>query len=67
MDEKMEMVGEILGCDVAALTPETRLDTLAWDSMAMLSVMSAAQMAGHSLDGDQIRAFETVSDLLAVL
>lgn len=67
MDAKMEKVGEILGCEAAELTPETRLDTMSWDSMAMLAVMSASQMAGHSLDGDQIRSFETVADLLAVL
>lgn len=67
MNEKIEKAAEILGCDAAEITPETRLDTLCWDSMAMLSTMSAAQMAGHSVDGDQIRAMETVADLLAVL
>lgn len=67
MNEKMEKAAEILGCDVAEITPEMRLDALCWDSMAMLSTMSMAQMAGHSVDGDQIRAMETVADLLVVL
>ena len=67
MDEKLMKVAEIFECEAADLTPETRLDTLSWDSVTMLSVMAVAQMAGHALDGEQIREMETVADIMAVV
>lgn len=67
MDEKLEKVAEIFECEASSLTPETRLDTLSWDSVTMLSVMAVAQMAGKTLDGDQIREMETVADIMAVI
>ena len=46
-------------------TEETLLETLPWDSMAMLSVVALAKKSNIALSGAAIREFETVGDILA--
>lgn len=63
--EKMEALFEIF--ETEDFTSETALDTLQWDSMAMLSVMALVKNNGKSVTGQQMREMKTVSDILAVL
>lgn len=63
--EKKEALCEVFETD--RFTPETRLDTLNWDSMAMLSVIAVAKANGVAISGDAIRAFKTVGDVLEAL
>lgn len=67
MNEKLAKVVDALDWDAAAVTPETRLDELTWDSMAMLTVVALARAEGKTVTGDQLRAMVTVGDLLAAL
>ena len=64
-NEKLDLLAEIFDRAPGTLTPETRLDTLGWDSMAMLSVIAVVKARfGRTIPGAGLRAFETVADIL---
>ena len=66
--EKLEILAEIFDCDVAELSPNTRLDEVGWDSMAMLSVIAMAKTRfDRKVSGAEIRGFTTVQDVFAVM
>jgi acyl carrier protein len=66
--EKIELLEELFEADVGAITPEIKLSQVAWDSMAMLSLIAlVSEKFGKRLNGADIRAFETVQDILAVM
>ena len=61
-------MAEVFDCDAGLLKPETELDTLQWDSMAMLSVIAFVKAKfDKKLPGAEIRAFKTVGDILNVM
>lgn len=62
--EKLDKIADVLDADAGSLNPETRLDEIGWDSMAMLSVIALAKTNGKTVTGAQIRSFETVGDIL---
>lgn len=62
--EKLERIADMLDRDAGELTADTRLDEIGWDSMGMLSVIALAKQNGKRISGEQIRAFETVGDIL---
>lgn len=63
--DKLDLLAGIFDCDAGALTPETALDTLGWDSMAMLSVIAVVKARfGTRIAGSELRSFTTVGDLL---
>lgn len=67
-DEKLEALAEVFDCDAYSLKPETELDTIGWDSMAMLSVIALVKAKfDKKIPGSEIRAFETVGDIMAVM
>lgn len=65
----IEKIEETLDIDAGTLTPETELSTLdEWDSLAKLSlIVLAADEFKKELTGEQVRSFQTVADILAVL
>ena len=64
-EEKMEALADVFDTDASSLTPETQLDEVGWDSMAMLSVIALFKTKfGKQLPGAEIRAFKTVGDIL---
>ena len=66
--EKMEILAEAFDCDVGALKPETQLDEIGWDSMAMLSVIAMVKARFNKrIAGAQIRVFKTIQDILNVM
>ena len=65
LNEKLEMLAELLDRDAGELTATTPLDTLGWDSMGMLSVIALAKTNGKTITGDTVRGFKTVGDLVA--
>lgn len=67
MDEKMTKLADALDWDVDGLTPDTPLDTLQWDSMAMLTVIAVARGNGKTVSGSQVRDMQTVGDVLAAI
>ena len=62
--EKIDRLADVLDQESGALNAETRLDEIGWDSMGMLSVIALAKSNGKTITGAQIRAFETVGDIL---
>lgn len=64
MNEKIEKLADALDWDASKITPETQLDTLAWDSMAMLTVVALARSAGKTVSGAQVREMKTVGDVI---
>lgn len=67
-DEKLEALAEVFDCDACSLRPETELDTISWDSLAMLSVIALVKAKfDKRLPGAEIRAFKTIGDILKVM
>ena len=62
--EKIDRLADVLDQDSGALKAETQLDEIGWDSMGLLSVIALAKSNGKTITGAQIRAFETVGDIL---
>ena len=62
--EKIDRLADVLDQDSGTLKVDTPLDTIGWDSMGMLSVIALAKANGKTITGAQIRAFETVGDIL---
>lgn len=62
--EKLDRIADVLDADAGSLSVETRLDEIGWDSMGMLSVIALAKTNGKTITGTQIRAFETVGDIV---
>lgn len=62
--EKIDRLADVLDQESGALKAETQLDEIGWDSMGMLSVIALAKSNGKTITGAQIRAFETVGDIL---
>ena len=67
MNEKIEKLADALDWDLSAVTPETYLDTLQWDSMAMLTVIALARASGKTIKGDDLRKMVTVADVVAAM
>lgn len=67
-EEKLEALAEVFDTDAGSLTPETRLDEIGWDSMAMLSIIAILKARfDKKLPGAEIRAFERIGDILKVM
>ena len=67
-EEKLEALAEVFDTDAGSLTPETRLDEIGWDSMAMLSIIALLKARfDKKLPGAEIRAFERIGDILKVM
>lgn len=62
--EKVDRLADVLDQEAGALKVETQLDEIGWDSMGMLSVIALAKSNGKTVTGAQVRAFETVGDIL---
>ena len=67
-EEKMEQLEELFEVEHGKINESTGLDTLAWDSMAMLSVIAIVnEHFGKKLSGAQLKGFKTVGDILNVM
>lgn len=67
-EEKLEALAEIFDCDVGELKPETQLDTLQWDSMAMLSLIALVKAKfDKKIAGTEISGFKTVQDVMGAM
>lgn len=65
--EKLDAIADLFDVEPSEITPETELDTLEWDSMAMLGVIALAKTNGKSVAGATIREMETVADIMAAI
>ena len=69
MQGKLVMLEEMMELDDGTLTPEMSLeDVEEWDSMAALSfVVLMKDEFDKDVTGQQIRAFQTVQDMLDIM
>ena len=65
-EEKLALLEDMLELDGGTLKPETELNSIdEYDSMAKLSlIVLMDDEFGKKLNGEQIRAFKTVQDIL---
>lgn len=64
-NEKIDQLAEVF--ETNDFSAETKLDDLNWDSMGMLTVIAIAKTGGKVVTGAQVRAAQTVGDLLALI
>ena len=67
--DKLALLEDIMELDEGSLTPETRLDELdEWDSLSALSfVIMLGDEFNRKISGQEVRAFERIQDMLAVM
>lgn len=64
-EEKMEQLAEVFDVELSSLSSQTALDTLHWDSMAMLSVIAVLKnQYSKKVSGSELRAMRTIQDIL---
>jgi len=67
-EEKISLLEEMFDVDQGAIQHNMALDTLPWDSMAMLSLIALVnERFGKKLAGAQLRSMKTVADIVAVM
>ena len=66
LEQKMELIAELLELEVSDFTPETNLDDLEeWDSLAAISyVVMMDEHFGVTANPNDVRNFKTVQDIL---
>lgn len=69
LKEKLALIEEAIDTEEGILTPETLLsDVDEWDSIAALTLIAMLdEKFGKAITGAQIKALETVGDILAYM
>ena len=69
LQEKLAALEDIMELDEGTLAPEMRLEEIEeWDSLSALSfVVLLGDEFDRKISGQEIRAFETVQDMLNVM
>lgn len=64
----LEIVADILECEVDEISLETELDEATWDSLAIVSFMAEADSGfGKTLSPTEVGAVKSVKDLLDLI
>lgn len=68
-EKKMELIADLLDCDVEELSPEMSLDEFGnWDSMTKLSlIVLVDDEFGKTLTSNEIKEFKTIGDIMAFM
>lgn len=68
-EEKIALLEELMEVDEGTLTPETLLSNIEeWDSVSFLSFMAMMdEKFGKVVTGSEIKAKETIADLMALM
>lgn len=67
-ERKLELLAEILDCDVEELSPEIELSSLEWDSVAILSFIAMMdEEFGKAVKGAEIKKLVTIQDALDIM
>ncbi len=64
-EEKLQQLFEVFESE--DINADTELDTLQWDSMAMLSVMAIIKSNGKSVTRQEMREMKTIGDILVAM
>ena len=67
--EKLAMLEEVMELDEGTLSPDDVLDDYPeWDSISALALIALMdEKFGKTLDGQTVKSFEKVSDVLAIM
>lgn len=67
--ERLVLLEDIMDLDEGTLKVEDKLsDYEEWDSLTYLTLISTVdERFGRKLTGDEIKAFETVADVIAIM
>ena len=66
--EKLELIADILDVEADTLTPETKISSLEWDSIATLSFIAMLdENFGKVVKGAVIKNFVTLQDALNIM
>lgn len=67
-EKKLELLAEILDCDVEELSPEMELSSFEWDSVAVLSFIAMMdEEFGKAVKGAEIKKLVTIQDALDIM
>lgn len=67
-EKKLELLAEILDCDVEELSPEMELSSFEWDSVAVLSFIAMMdEEYGKAVKGAEIKKLVTIQDALDIM
>lgn len=68
-DKKIELLADLFEVESSEIVDDVELDGFEpWDSMSKLSlIVLMDDELGKKLNGEQIRAFKTISDILAFM
>ncbi len=68
VQEKLELIADILDMDVDEITPETKISSLEWDSIASLSFIAMMdENFGKEVRGAEVKKFITIQDALDIM
>ena len=66
--EKLELIADVLDVDVEEIKPETKIESLEWDSIATLSFIAMLdENFGKVVKGSVIKEFVTLQDALDIM
>ena len=67
-EDKMNELAEMFEVDASDLSPETKLDTLNWDSMMKLSLIALLKTKfDRRVAGETLKELQTIGDMLALM
>ena len=67
-EKKIELLADILDCDVEELSPEKELSSFEWDSVAVLSFIAMMdEEFGKAVKGAEIKKLVTIQDALDIM
>ena len=68
IEEKLELIADILDVDAEEIKPETEIASLEWDSIATLSFIAMMdENFGKEVKGAEIKKFVTIQDALNIM
>ncbi len=66
--EKLELIADILDIDAEEIKPETKIESLEWDSIATLSFIAMMdENFSKEVKGAEIKKFVTIQDALNIM
>ena len=68
LEQKIELLADILDMDIDELSPEMEISDLEWDSLVSLSYIAMVEENfGKEVKGAQIKEFVTLQDALNLM
>lgn len=67
-EKKMELLADVFDVEADELTPETELESLDFDSVAVLSFIAMMDEGfGKAIKGSEVKGLKTIQDMLDIM